>query len=142
MAPDASQGLANPLCSCTALQSLRLRSKWLWVKTIGIPFWLVGEFTTHFRTYVSGWIWIFTGGKPGFWAFDPWPNRSRVIQGFGGSGGEGDFVRVRKTNGLEGWTKVNNLRLSEAEDGGSAVGFSDVRSVSDRAGEVFLDLGQ
>ncbi|CAJ1454367.1 unnamed protein product [Effrenium voratum] len=28
-------------------------------------------------------------------------------------GGEGDFVRVRKTNGLEGWTKVNNLRLSE-----------------------------
>ena len=22
----------------------------------GIPFWSVGEFTTHFRTYVSGWI--------------------------------------------------------------------------------------
>ena len=22
----------------------------------GIPFWLVGEFTTHFRTYFSGWI--------------------------------------------------------------------------------------
>ena len=24
------------------------------VKTNGIPFWLVGEFTTHFRTYFSG----------------------------------------------------------------------------------------
>ena len=22
----------------------------------GIPFWLAGEFTTHFRTYFSGWI--------------------------------------------------------------------------------------
>ena len=29
---------------------------WLWVKTKGIQFWLVGEFTTHFRTYFSGWI--------------------------------------------------------------------------------------
>ena len=28
----------------------------------GIPFWLVGEFTTHFRTYFSGWIGRFTGG--------------------------------------------------------------------------------
>ena len=27
---------------------------WLWVKTNGIPFWLVGEFTTYFRTYLSG----------------------------------------------------------------------------------------
>ena len=27
----------------------------------GIPFWLVGEFTAHFRTYFSGWIGIFTG---------------------------------------------------------------------------------
>ena len=24
----------------------------------------VGEFTTHFRTYFSGWIGVFTGGKP------------------------------------------------------------------------------
>ena len=37
------------------------------VKTVlgshfGIPFWLVGEFTTHFRTYFSGWIGMFTGG--------------------------------------------------------------------------------
>ena len=23
---------------------------------LGIPFWLVGELTTHFRTYLSGWI--------------------------------------------------------------------------------------
>ena len=28
----------------------------------GIPFWLVGEFTTHFRAYFSGWIGMFTGG--------------------------------------------------------------------------------
>ena len=27
---------------------------WLWVKTNGIPFWLVGEFTTHFSTYFRG----------------------------------------------------------------------------------------
>ena len=32
---------------------------------------VVGEFTTHFRTYFSGWIGMFTGGKPGF---DPWPS--------------------------------------------------------------------
>ena len=37
--------------------------KWLWVKTNGIPFWLVGEFTTHSRTYFSAWIGIFTGGQ-------------------------------------------------------------------------------
>ena len=29
---------------------------WLRVKTNGIPFWLVGEFTTHFGTHFSGWI--------------------------------------------------------------------------------------
>ena len=34
--------------------------KWLWVKTNGIPFG-VGEFTTHFRTYFSGWIGMFWG---------------------------------------------------------------------------------
>ena len=30
-----------------------------------IPFWLVGEFT-HFRTYFSGWIGMFTGGNKNF----------------------------------------------------------------------------
>ena len=35
----------------------------------GIPFWVVGEFTTHFRTYFSGWIGMFTGVR----ASDPWP---------------------------------------------------------------------
>ena len=38
----------------------------------GIPFWLVGEFTTHFRTYFSGWI-----ESDVHWGydldFDPWP---------------------------------------------------------------------
>ena len=33
---------------------------WLWVKTNRIPFW--GRCTTHFRTYFSGWIGMFTGG--------------------------------------------------------------------------------
>ena len=28
----------------------------------GIPFWLVGEFTTLFRAYFSGWIGMFIGG--------------------------------------------------------------------------------
>ena len=32
----------------------------LWVKTNGAIFW-VGEFTTHFSTYFSGWIGMFTG---------------------------------------------------------------------------------
>ena len=35
---------------------------WAWVNTNGMPFWLVGEFTTHVRTYFSGWIGMFTGG--------------------------------------------------------------------------------
>ena len=37
---------------------------WLWVKTNGIPFWLVGEFTTHFRLpiLVVGLNRMFTGG--------------------------------------------------------------------------------
>ena len=38
---------------------------WLWVKTVLVPFW--GRCTTHFRTYFSGWIGMFTGGQPGFW---------------------------------------------------------------------------
>ena len=40
------------------------------VKTDGIPFWWVGEFTTHFRLY-------FTGDWDVHWgydlAFEPWP---------------------------------------------------------------------
>ena len=45
---------------------------WLWVETNGIPFW-GSEFTTHFRTYFSGWIesdvhWGLTDLD-----FDPWP---------------------------------------------------------------------
>ena len=38
-----------------------LHSMWQWVNTNGIPFWLVGEFTTHFRTYFRGWIGILSG---------------------------------------------------------------------------------
>ena len=30
--------------------------------SFGIPFWLVGAFTTHFRTYFSGWMGMFTEG--------------------------------------------------------------------------------
>ena len=35
----------------------------------GIPFWLVGEFTTHFRTYFSWGLRCSLGVR----AFDPWP---------------------------------------------------------------------
>ena len=41
----------------------------------GIPFWLVGEFTTHFRT-------------SGDWDFDPWPPR------FGGVHTQGNFQLI------------------------------------------------
>ena len=35
---------------------------WLWLsKSMGSHLG-VGEFTTHFRTYLSGWIGMFTGG--------------------------------------------------------------------------------
>ena len=44
---------------------------WLWVKTNGIPFWLVGEFTAHFRTHFSG-----LGCSPQIRDFDPLPNLS------------------------------------------------------------------
>ena len=37
----------------------------------GIPFWLVGEFTTHFRTYFSGDWDVHLGYDLGF---DPWPD--------------------------------------------------------------------
>ena len=40
------------------------------VKTNGIPFWLVGEFTTHFRTYFSG-DWDVHRGYD--LDFDSWP---------------------------------------------------------------------
>ena len=35
---------------------------WLWVKTVLGSHFGVGEFTTHVRTYFSGWIGMFTGG--------------------------------------------------------------------------------
>ena len=37
------------------------RGTWLWVKPMGSHVG-VGEFTTHFNTYFSGWIGTFTGG--------------------------------------------------------------------------------
>ena len=44
-----------------------------WVKTYGIPFWLVGEFTTHFS------VWLGLGCSPGAnRAFDPWPIEEEV----------------------------------------------------------------
>ena len=53
-------------------EETRVCSAFFGSNRFGIPFWLVGEFTTHFRTYFSGWIesdvhWGLTG------AFDPWP---------------------------------------------------------------------
>ena len=43
------------------------------VKTNQISFWLVGEFTTHFRSYFSG-DWDHWGYDL---AFDPWPYPTR-----------------------------------------------------------------
>ena len=40
-----------------------------WQNRLGIPFWLVGEFTTRFRTYFRG-DWDVLWGNRGF---DPWP---------------------------------------------------------------------
>ena len=37
------------------------KRKWLWVKTVLVPFWGF-RCTTHVRTYFSGWIGTFTGG--------------------------------------------------------------------------------
>ena len=38
-------------------------------KPMGYHFGLVGEFTTQFRTYFSGWIGMFTGGT--IWMLQP-----------------------------------------------------------------------
>ena len=50
-----------------------LNQIWLWVKISGIPFWLVGEFTTHFGIY-------FGGDWDVHWGYDldldPWPYES------------------------------------------------------------------
>ena len=43
------------------------------VKTSGIPFWGIGEFATHFRTYFSG-DWDVHLANRGF---DPWPYHER-----------------------------------------------------------------
>ena len=77
------------------------RETWLWVKTNGIPFWLVGEFTTHFRAYCSGWIGMFTGGQP---IFDPWPhveschNSPGMPRRTGPQGTRADLFLLRETN--------------------------------------------
>ena len=52
-----------------ALVYVSLRWRW-WSKPFWIPFWLVGEFTTQFRTG------IFSGEWDVHWGlrdFDPWP---------------------------------------------------------------------
>ena len=52
----------------------------------GIPFWRIGEFTTHFRTYFSGWTesnahW----GVTGILDFDPWPGEPKPVVSLGPS---------------------------------------------------------
>ena len=44
------------------------------VKTVG-----VGEFTTHFRTYLSGWIGMFSGST-GFSPMDAWGGASLFVR--------------------------------------------------------------
>ena len=60
-----SASLAPPLVE--AIACWYLWGRWPWVNTNGIPFWLVGEFTTHFRRDLSGWSGMFTGGT--IWVF-------------------------------------------------------------------------
>ena len=58
-------GLASELSTIfLCLGSLCAVAIWLWVNTNGIPFWLVGEFTTRFRLpiLVVGLNRMFTGG--------------------------------------------------------------------------------
>ena len=53
--------------------------KWLWVKKPMGSHVGVGEFTTHFRTYFSGWIGMFTGGT--IWILQsPWPCGNRAME--------------------------------------------------------------
>ena len=76
------------------------------VKAHGIPFWLVGEFTTHFRTY-------FNGDWDAHWGydldFDSWPNDKRQKQA--GPLQEFDGVLLLKvcflTDGIKGNPTVN-----------------------------------
>ena len=66
---------------CNALTNTLRVLRWLWLsKPMGSHFG-VGEFTTHCRTYVSGWIglgcslgldWDFHWGLNDL-DFDPWP---------------------------------------------------------------------
>ena len=61
-----------------------LEGMWLWVKAVLIPFWGF-RCTTHFRTYFSGWIGMFTGGYD--LDFDPWPCQTWSTQPFSPSDG-------------------------------------------------------
>ena len=63
------------------------------VKTNGIPFWLVGEFTTHLRTDFSGDWDVHSGHDLGF---DPWPYLCA-------------FVVAGESASLRGKTKVLEL---------------------------------
>ena len=52
--PSKMGGDAAPM-QLTSTREFQLEAHiWPWVSTNGIPFWLVGEFTTHFRTCFSG----------------------------------------------------------------------------------------
>ena len=61
-AVSGRRGERKSNATASEASSLKQRDTAVVVKTNGIPFWLVGEFTTHFRTYFSGWIGMFTGG--------------------------------------------------------------------------------
>ena len=50
---------------------------WLWVKTNGIPFWLVGELATHFRTHFCGDWDVHSGYDLALTRFDPRPHSSK-----------------------------------------------------------------
>ena len=95
----------------------------------GIPFWGIGEFTTHFRTYFGGWI-----ESDVHWGydldFDPWPNvsllgwaaseieRSHIAKKFGVACGSYLWILLLATGFyrgrvLEHWSTLWGLSLSD-----------------------------
>ena len=58
------------------LSILRVESNWLRFKTNGVPFWLVGEFTTHFFEPILVGLVDVHGGYDLALASDPWPYRT------------------------------------------------------------------
>ena len=67
----------------------------------------VGEFTTHFRTYFSGWIGMFTGLRA--LDFDPWPSA------------RGPLGTKRNARGPEAWAFPGGITTSLRSEGAGII---------------------